>query len=115
MINLKDLGTNFSISDNGEIFAGDEPVARLAVAEFIEPRRLRKVAGLRFANPDAANLSPAVAVTRVRQGMLETSNVNPVMEMSDLIKAHRYYEHDLKAIKTHDALMGKEANDIGKL
>jgi flagellar basal body rod protein FlgG len=53
--------------------------------------------------------------TQLRQGMLETSNVNPIEEMTNLIKANRLFEHDMKAIKTYGELLGREANDIGKL
>ena len=47
--------------------------------------------------------------------MIETSNVNPVEEMSHLIQAHRLFEHNLKAMKTYGDMMGREANDVGKL
>ena len=47
--------------------------------------------------------------------VLETSNVNPIEEMTHLIQANRRYETDLKAMKTYGELMGREANDIGKL
>jgi flagellar basal body rod protein FlgG len=38
-----------------------------------------------------------------------------VEEMTNLIKANRLFEHDLKVMKTFGDLMGREANDIGKL
>jgi flagellar basal body rod protein FlgG len=51
----------------------------------------------------------------VRQGLLETSNTNPIEEMTNLIQANRLFEQDLKSLKTYHELMGREANDIGKL
>lgn len=114
-INLRDLGTNVSISENGEIYAGEDLVATLSVAEFKDNRKLRKQAGLLFDNPDPTNFSEEQMRTRVRQGVLETSNVNPVEEMTNLIKANRMFEHDLKAMKTYGDLLAREANDIGKL
>jgi flagellar basal body rod protein FlgG len=41
--------------------------------------------------------------------------VNPIEEMTNLIKANRLFEHDLKAMKTYGDLMGREVNDVGKL
>jgi flagellar basal body rod protein FlgG len=35
--------------------------------------------------------------------------------MTNLIKANRLFEQDLKAMKTYGELMGREVNDIGKL
>ena len=51
----------------------------------------------------------------MKQGMIETSNVNPVEEISNLIKANRMFEQDLKAMKTVNEMLQKEANDIGKM
>jgi flagellar basal-body rod protein FlgF len=114
-INLRDRGTHITINGLGEIYAGDELVGKLSVVEFAEQQRLRKAGGGLYENP--AQATPAVASTRtnVMQGVLETSNVNPVEEMTNLIKANRLFEHDLKAMKTYGELLGREANDIGKL
>jgi flagellar basal-body rod protein FlgG len=114
-INLRDRGTHFSINEQGEIYAGDDLVAKLAVTEFQDQRKLRKGASQTFDNPDPNNISRDPARTIVRQGVLETSNVNPIEEMTNLIKANRLFEHDLKAMKTYGEIMQREANDIGKL
>jgi flagellar basal-body rod protein FlgF len=47
--------------------------------------------------------------------MLETSNVNPVEEISNLIRANRMFEQDLKAMKTVNEMLQREVNDVGKL
>ena len=54
-------------------------------------------------------------ITKIFQGMIEKSNVNPVQEMTQLIQSQRMFEQNLKAIKTYDSLMSKEANEVGKL
>lgn len=114
-INLRDLGPNLTISEKGEIYSGDQPVADLSVVEFQDRNQLRKQGGLLFENTNPANRTPAVVQTRVRQGMLEGSNVNPAEEMTKLIQAHRMYESNLKAMKTTDEMMAKEVNELGKL
>jgi len=113
-INLKDANGKVGISPNGEIYSGTELVAKLSVKEFNDPRKLRKMGGTLFESKDPANLKAAER-SEVRQGMLETSNVNPVEEMTSLIKANRLFEQDLKAMKTYGELMQRESNDIGKL
>ena len=40
------------------------------------------------------------------QGFLETSNVNAVSEVSELISAQRAYEMNSKVIQTSDEMMG---------
>jgi len=46
----------------------------------------------------------------ILQGFLETSNVNAVEEISNLISAQRAYEMNSKVIKTSDEMMGTTAN-----
>jgi flagellar basal-body rod protein FlgF len=113
-ISLRDKGTRFTINNQGEIYAGEDLVGKLSLAEFKDMRKLKKNGGQVFENVDPTNREPALQ-TIVRQGLLETSNVNPIEEMTNMIKANRLFEQDLKALKTYGDLMGREVNDIGKL
>ena len=113
-INVRDRGAHFTINGMGEIYAGDDLVAKLSVAEFGDLKKLKKLGAQLFENKDPTNRVP-VKNTLVRQGMIETSNVNPIEEMTNLIKANRLFEQDLKALKTYNELMGKEANEVGKI
>jgi flagellar basal-body rod protein FlgG len=47
--------------------------------------------------------------------LLEASNVNPVIEMVDLIEVHRSYEANQKMIQAHDAALGQAVNQVGRL
>jgi flagellar basal-body rod protein FlgG len=114
-INLRDRAGNLSITHSGEIYSGDQLIAKLSVVEFQDNNKLRKIGGSLYEAGDTANISANPAKTVVRQGVLETSNVNPIEEMTNLIKANRMFEADLKAMKTYGEMMGREANDIGKL
>jgi flagellar basal-body rod protein FlgG len=114
-INLRDRGGSLSITNSGEIYSGDQLIAKLSVVEFQDNNKLRKIGGSLYENGDAANFAANPQKTVVRQGVLETSNVNPIEEMTNLIKANRMFEADLKAMKTYGEMMGREANDIGKL
>jgi flagellar basal-body rod protein FlgG len=114
-INLSDYGSRVSIGASGEIYAGEDLVGRLSVVEFKDTSKLRKTGGALFENRDSVNAATQSKQTMVRQGVLETSNVNPVEEMTNMIKANRLFEHDMKALKTYGELLGREAVDIGKL
>ncbi len=107
-----------SITQNGEIYSGENKIASLSVIEFKNQNGLRKAGEQLMVNTDPDNgvLDPQGATkTRVLQGQMETSNVNPIEEMTQLIQANRLFEHNLKAMKTYDQLMEREANEIGKL
>lgn len=114
-INLRDRKGHLTINQQGDIYAGDELVAKLSVVEFQNLNGLRKSGGGLFENKNPSNLPTPPARTLVHQGMVETSNVNPIEEMTNLIKANRLFESDMKALKTYGDLMGREANDLGKL
>ena len=114
-INLRDRGTNISINQQGEIYAGEDLIGKLSVLEFQNPQKLRKAGSGTFDNPDQTNIPTVPEHTIVHQGVIETSNVNPIEEMTNLIKANRLFEQDLKSMKTYGEMMGREVNDLGKL
>ncbi len=113
-INLREVKGQLSINPQGEIYADGQSIAKLGVTEFLDTNKLTKRGGMLFENRDLSNLK-APDRTVVRQGVIETSNVNPVEEMTNLIKANRMFETNMKSIRTYGDLMGKEANEVGKL
>jgi flagellar basal-body rod protein FlgG len=52
---------------------------------------------------------------RVFQGFLEASNVDPVMEMVQMIEVNRSYEANQKVIQTEDQALGTLINQVAKL
>jgi flagellar basal-body rod protein FlgF len=114
-INLQGREGALHINDKGEIYMGEDQVGTLSVVEFGDLKPVRKIGSLNFENKDPVKNPPQVATnTSVKQGMIETSNVNPVEEISSLIRANRMFEQDLKAMKTVNEMLSKEVNDIAK-
>ena len=52
---------------------------------------------------------------RIRQGMLEDSNVNAIEEMVKLINAVRDFETNQRSILSQDETLDKAINEIGKV
>ena len=52
---------------------------------------------------------------QVHQGFLETSNVNPVTEMVQMIEVNRAYEANQKVIQAQDQGTSRLINDAIKL
>jgi flagellar basal body rod protein FlgG len=115
-ISIADREGALHVNPQGEIFMGDERVSQLSVVEFADLKTIRKTGSTNFENKNPQQ-NPAVASvnTEVKQGMVETSNVNPVQEVSNLIRANRMFEQDLKAMKTVNDMLSKEVNEIGKM
>lgn len=88
---------------DGELQQDATPIARLGVFRFEDFRQLRKAGDNLF----AASEEPAAADSpRVRQGFIETSNVNPVASMTDMIEIMRAYEQA--------ASLSQAANDLAR-
>jgi flagellar basal body rod protein FlgG len=86
-IDTTKAGGRLTITPDGKIFQEKTQVGQLAVTEFVDTKLLQKEGGSLFRNDTAANISPDASGTRVEQGVLETSNVNSVAEMVELLKA----------------------------
>ena len=115
-INLSDRQGSVHVNEQGEMYMNDDLVAKLNVVEFKNMNQIRKVGGLYFENKDKiGNLPKYSENTEFKQGMVETSNVNPVEEISNLIRANRMFEEDLKAMKTVNEMLQKEVNEVGKM
>lgn len=101
-----------AISDNGSIYQNGELVAKLKITSFEDANELVKYGNNLYDITD--NATPIPFEGMVEQGFIETSNVNPVEEMVEMISLSRAYEASAKVIKAFDTIMSKEANDIGK-
>ena len=102
-----------SITIEGKIFSGSEPLNELSIVGFKNNQLLRKEGGSLFINLVENNLS-TVEESKIHQGFIEGSNVNAIHEMSELIKAHRHFDNIQKAIQTYDNITGRAVNDISK-
>ncbi|EAQ01988.1 flagellar basal body rod protein FlgG [Pseudooceanicola batsensis HTCC2597] len=91
-------------------------IGQLTLATFINDAGMRPLgnnllaATVASGDPTQANPGdPAVGI--LRQGYLETSNVNIIQQITDLISAQRAYEMNSKSIETADQMMST-ANQI---
>jgi flagellar basal-body rod protein FlgG len=60
----------------------------------------------------AVEIDPSAVV---QQGYLETSNINAVSEMVEMITITRAYESNQKALQTADTMIEKAVNEVGRL
>lgn len=95
-----------------------ELVDTLKVVDFERPRFLKKQ-GTSLWNTTAETgdiLRAALgSETKIEQGFLEGSNVNPVTEMVRMIEVNRSYEANQKTITTQDSLTNRLLNDVLKV
>lgn len=102
------------ITEQGKIFQNGVEVAEVSVEEFHEPQWLEKMGNSFYKNTHPKNLKNEQKVSKLHQGFIEGSNVNPVSEMTRLIEATRAYESHMQAVKTYQDIDNKSVNDIAR-
>lgn len=97
---------------DGELQQNATQIAKLGVYRFDDLRELRKAGDNMF----AAATDPAASETpRVRQGFIETSNVNPVAAMTDMIEIMRAYEQAARLTETASDLERQAVETLSNL
>lgn len=99
------------ITTDGEIRADDDIVGRLRVVTFDDPTQLDRAEGSLFMTEAAPQAPDDV---QVRQGYLESSNVDVIQEMTGMISQFRLFESQQKVIQTLDQVLGQTTRDLGK-
>jgi len=89
------------VSQTGQVEADGASVGRVSPKTVEKVDLLQRLGGSLLAVPKEAELIDPVDV-RIQQGYLETSNVDVVSEMVDMIIAHRTYEANAKALQTQE-------------
>lgn len=96
---------------DGELQQNATPIAQLGVYKFDDLRQLRKSGDNLFAASD----EPTAAIApRVRQGFFESSNVNPVAAMTDMIEVMRAYEQAARLTETANDLERQAIETLGR-
>ena len=103
-----------AITFEGDIYINGKTHGQISINEFNDIQALRKEGSAMFINPDANNLRKKTLTSKIHQGFVEQSNVNPLAEMSALIRANRNFESIQRAIKTYDNIAGKAVNEISR-
>jgi len=113
--------TNITVSQTGLVTATipgqvqPQTLGQLTIANFVNEAGLQQL-GSNLAQQTAASGQPTVSVPgdtsfgTIQQGYLESSNVDPVTEITNLIAAQRAYEMNSKVIQAADQMSGTITN-----
>ncbi|MBX9614894.1 MAG: flagellar basal-body rod protein FlgF [Caulobacteraceae bacterium] len=102
-----------TVADDGSISQNGAPVGQMALARFENLAVLSKDGDGLYRN--ASNDVPIDAAgAQVRQGMLEGSNVNPLIEITNLIEISRSYERASKMIENVSELSRRSVERLGR-
>ena len=102
-----------TIAADGTIAQNGKIKARLGLFSAGDPSQLHKVGGTLWAIPDGATLATATPV--VRTGFIERSNVDPALELTDLMDTQRQLEANANMMHIQDETLDKLVNDVGRI
>ena len=108
--------TSITISANGTVSilsassSTETEIGRMEMARFLNPNGLLSIGENQYTETPASGqpiqgYPQDEGFGRVMQGMLESSNVEIVQEMTDMIAAQRAYEINAKAVKAGEDMM----------
>lgn len=102
-----------AVADDGTISQGGVNVGQLGLARFDNLAVLSKDGDGLYRN--VSNAAPIDAAgAQVRQGMLEGSNVNPLVEITHLIEISRAYERATKMVENVQELSRRSVERLGR-
>ncbi|MFZ2099996.1 MAG: flagellar basal-body rod protein FlgG [Oricola sp.] len=122
-ITVPDGATEVIVNNSGQVFAridgqaALQDLGQLSLATFINDAGLKPLGSNLFSQTEASG-EPVAGVPgdpgfgTIQQGYLESSNVDPVKEITELIAAQRGYEMNSKVIKAADDMAGVISNGL---
>jgi flagellar basal-body rod protein FlgG len=109
------VGTDGTVQALGaENNSTPETVGKIALVRFADLSALKKEGHTLFRN-DGTQGEMEDVEAEIQQGLLETSNVNAVGEMAQMLEAYRTFETCMKIIQSDDELTGKTVNEVGRV
>ena len=106
-------GLEFSVTEAGVVNQEGTPVGRLGVVDFDDTTGLKKQGkNLYIYQGDD---SPRAVSTPVKQGALESSGVEAIQQLVDMIKAQRSFQMNLSSLQLQDETLGMAVNRLGSI
>ena len=116
-IQIPDNATSITVSSDGQVTvqvagqAGGQVLGQLNMSRFINPQGLEPIGENLFLETQSSGApiqgtGGMDGMGMIKQGMLETSNVNVTEELVNLIQAQRVYEMNSKVLSTVDEMLG---------
>ncbi|HUO21035.1 MAG TPA: flagellar basal-body rod protein FlgF [Caulobacteraceae bacterium] len=102
------------IGEDGTVAQGLQVVGKIGVVRFASLSALQKQGGGYYQN--VSNIGPQPATdTKIQQGMIEDSNVNPITQITRLIEVSRAYQQVANLMDTSGSVYDEAIQRLGKV
>lgn len=110
-----DRSARVDIDQHGDVTQNGETVATIRLSKPNDPDNLVKVGNnlLRLRTPGAGGLDRAGG--RILQGTIESSAVDAIMTLNDLVKTAKAAMANIKMMQFNDHFMGQAINTMGRV
>ena len=102
---------NISISTDGTVANGDENIGKIALVTFEDQQKLERGQNNLY-QTDQIEKPPER--TNIVQGMLEQSNVNSIIELTQMIEIHRKHDSVKRVIDDEHRRIERMINRLGQ-
>ncbi|HZZ33225.1 MAG TPA: flagellar basal-body rod protein FlgF [Phenylobacterium sp.] len=102
-----------TITEDGVISQGKERVGKIGVYKFDSLSALEKTGDNYYQN-SSNQTAVAAPGAKLRQGMLESSNVNPILQITKMIEVSRAYDQVSQMISSQSDLSRNSVARLGK-
>jgi flagellar basal-body rod protein FlgF len=106
-------GSRVEITEAGQVIVDGSEVGILKVVDFSDRSGLKKAGDSLFKDEGQGAGMSAAEGYRVAQGRLESSNVDAIRTMTEIIETLRVFETYQKVIRSADEATAKTVNDVG--
>jgi flagellar basal-body rod protein FlgG len=107
-------GSRVDITDNGDVYVDGNLENTLRIVDFTKPYNLKKVGNNRFLPYDDSGAPRDADNYTIAQGYVESSNVNAIRAMTEVIETMRVFESYQKVIRAADEATAKTVNEVGR-
>lgn len=105
-------GVEPQIDANGYISQDGQQIAKLGTVDFADTTQLKKLgSNLYESDPQNAELQDV----RMKQGYIETSGVNSLEEITNMINAQRMFQSNVTMLQIQDQTLGAAISKLGSI
>ena len=102
----------FKVLEDGSVVAASGTLVDKLLIVNLDRKNLKRTGQINFVALDGTKPA-AVVKPELRQGYLESSNVNTADEMVNLIEVHRLYQVNQRLLRAEDEMLEKAVSQIG--
>jgi len=103
----------FQINQAGIVSQAGNQLARLGIVDFEDTGTLQKQGKSLYRAPE--NIQPKPLQATVKQQHLETSDVDPMQQLVDMIKTQRFFQANVTMLQLQDQTLGYAVGRLGNI